>query len=235
MKRFYKQVAVSAADDGFHILLDGRRVKTPAGNSLTLPTRALADSIAKEWADQGEKIDPISMPHLKTANAVIDGIALNREQVIHAILRFGDNDALCYRAHEPPELARRQRESWDPMLQWAERRLGASLATGTGLTHVDQPPEAIAALRQAVAAHDDFALAALHVLASVTGSLVLALAVSQGEASAAHAFRLSRIDEDYQIEKWGQDAEAETRACNLARELDRAAEFIAHVRVTPAA
>lgn len=234
MKRFYKDVSVAESGGGFQLLLDGRPVRTPAKNTLVLPTRALADSIAAEWAAQGDTVDPVSMPHLKLANAVIDGVAANRADVIAAILRFGENDALCYRAHEPPELARQQHEGWDPMLAWAERRFGARLAAAAGLTHIDQPPEALAALGAAVAAHDDFSLAALHVLASVTGSLVLALALSHGETSAAHAFKLSRIDEAYQAEKWGQDAEAETRARNLARELGKAAEFIGHARIMPA-
>jgi chaperone required for assembly of F1-ATPase len=235
MKRFYKDVSVAKSENGFQVLLDGRPVKTPAKNTLSLPTQALANSIAAEWAAQGDTVDPVSMPHLKLANAVIDGVSANREEVIGAILRFGENDALCYRAHEPPELARRQHEGWDPMLAWVERRFGARLGTAAGLNHIDQPPEALAALRAAVAAHDDFSLAALHVLASVTGSLVLALALSQGETSAAHAFKMSRLDEDYQAEKWGLDTEAQTRARNLSRELDKAAEFIAHAAVNPAA
>jgi chaperone required for assembly of F1-ATPase len=197
---------------------------------LRVPTRALADAIALEWAGQGEEIDPVSMPHLRLADTVIDGIAAHREEVIAAILRFGENDLLCYRAHQPPELAERQREGWDPMLAWAATRYGAHLQTGAGLNHIDQPPEALAALRGAVEAHDDFSLAALHVIASVTGSLVLALALADGQTGAAHAFKLSRIDEDYQTEKWGSDREAEVRATHLARELDKAVEFIAHAR-----
>jgi chaperone required for assembly of F1-ATPase len=251
MKRFYKQVTVAPVSPSpggrrqagaagaelgegeipsFQVLLDGRPIKTPAHNMLRVPTRALADAIAREWDGQGEEVDPVSMPHLRLADTVIDGIAANREEVIAAILRFGENDLLCYRAHQPPELAERQREAWDPMLAWAAQHYGAHLNTAAGLNHIDQPPEALAALRGAVAAHDDFSLAALHVLASVTGSLVLALALSEGRTSAAHAFRLSRIDEDYQAEKWGTDTQAEIRATGLARELDKAVEFIAHTR-----
>jgi chaperone required for assembly of F1-ATPase len=225
MKRFYKQVSVGGMGEGFQILLDGRPVKTPAANALVLPTRALADAIAAEWAGQGEEINPVSMPLLRLANTVIDGAA-HREALIAAILRFGENDALCYRAHEPPELAARQREGWDPVLEWAARQHGAHLKAAAGHNHIDQPAEAIAALRIVVAGYDSFALAGLHVIASVTGSLVLALALAEGRTSPAQAFRLSRIDEDYQAEKWGLDREAETRATALARELDKAAEFI---------
>jgi chaperone required for assembly of F1-ATPase len=233
MKRFYKQIAVSGIADGFEILLDGRPIRTPAKSTLRLPTRALADAVAAEWAGQGETVDPLSMPHLRLSNTVIDGAA-HREALAAAVLRFGENDLLCYRAHQPPELAELQREGWDPVLAWAAQHLRAQLKTAAGLTDIDQPPEAIAALRAAVAAFDSWALAGLHVIASITGSLLLALAVAEGRTSAAHAFKLSRIDEDYQARKWGVDSQAETRAGNLARELDMAAEFMALARVAPA-
>ena len=230
MKRFYKDAAVGEAEDGFRVLLDGRPVKTPAKNALALPTRALAEAIAAEWQEQGEDIDPASMPFLKLANTVIDGIAANRDAVIDAILRFGENDLLCYRAHQPPELAALQAQGWDPVLAWARRRHGVDFILVEGFTHADQPPATLAAFRAALGAHDPFSLAALHVVASVAGSVVLALALADGELAPAQIFALSRIDEDYQASKWGRDHEAEIRARNLARELETAAQFIAAAR-----
>jgi chaperone required for assembly of F1-ATPase len=234
MKRFYKAVSVGAAtgESGsplFDILLDGRPVRTPAGNVLRLPTRALAEIVAAEWATQGETIDPLSMPHLRLANTAIDG-AGNREKLIAAILRFGEADALCYRVRNPAGLAQRQREGWDPMLAWAERRHGARLAADAALTHIDQPPDARTALARAVESHDDFCLAALHAMASITGSLVLALALAEDEIGPARAFELSRIEEDYQAEKWGTDRQARARAETLSRELANAAQFLAAAR-----
>jgi chaperone required for assembly of F1-ATPase len=230
MKRFYKDVSVTHAEDGFRILLDGRPVKTPAKNMLAVPTRALADAIAAEWRGQSEEIDPVSMPFLRLADTVIDGVAANREAVIDAILRFAENDLLCYRAHQPPELAALQAQGWDPVLAWARCRHGVEFTLVEGFTHSDQPPATLAAFRAALEAHDSFSLAALHVVASVAGSVVLALALADGELVPARIFALSRIDEDYQASKWGRDHEAEIRASNLARELDTAAEFLAAAR-----
>jgi chaperone required for assembly of F1-ATPase len=230
MKRFYKIVDVAPAPGGFAVLLDGRPVKTPARNALVLPTQELARAIAAEWHGQGEDVIATSMPLLRLTNTIIDGVASNREAVIDAILRFGENDLLCYRAHQPPDLARRQREAWDPLLDWARRRLGARMTVADGLTHIDQTPDAIAALREALAAHDAFTLGALHVIASITGSVVLALAVAERRLTGAAAFELSRIDETYQAEKWGEDAEAIKRATNLAHELDKAALLIDTLR-----
>lgn len=230
MKRFYKTAAAAPGEGGFHVLLDGRPVQTPARNRLTLPTRALADAIAAEWDAQGEEVDPVSMPFLRLADTVIDGIVPAPGPVVDAVMRFADNDLLCYRADNPPALAARQAEGWDPLLDWAAMAHGARLTVTHGFNHVDQPPQALAALRASAAARDAYALAALHVAASITGSLVLALALADGRITPAQAFALSRIDETYQAEKWGQDHEAQVRAASLAREIDIAAAFMAMAR-----
>jgi chaperone required for assembly of F1-ATPase len=230
MKRFYKDVEIAPVDGGFAVLLDGRPVKTPARNTLILPTKGLAAAIAREWQAQGDEIAVATMPLLRLANTVVDGVAVNRAPVIDAILRFGENDLLCYRAHQPPELAARQREGWNPMLDWVRRRHGAHMRVAEGLTHVDQTPDALLALRQALEEEGAFTLGALHVIASSTGSLVLALAVADRFISGADAFSLSRIDEAYQAEKWGEDAEAARRANRLAQELDKAVELMTAAR-----
>jgi chaperone required for assembly of F1-ATPase len=190
-----------------------------------LPAAALADAIAAEWRAQGEEIVPASMPLLRLANTAQDGVAAHRADVIAAILRFGEHDLLCYRAHDAPELLRRQREAWDPLLNWAAEQLGARLEVTEGIGHVDQPPAAVAALAGAIDSETDHGLAALHVAASITGSLVLGLAQARDVLNPAQAFQLSRLDEDFQTERWGEDAEAAQRASALARELDVAARF----------
>ena len=230
MKRFYKDVQVQPAEGGFAVLLDGRSVKTPGRNTLVLPTERLAAAIAAEWQAQGEEIIATTMPLLRLANTVVDGVTTNRDAVIDAVMRFGENDLLCYRAHQPPALVARQREGWDPVLDWVRQRHGAPMRVAEGLAHVEQSPEALLALRQALEAQDSFTLGALHVVASITGSLVLALAVANGFISGANAFALSRIDETYQAEKWGEDAEAAKRASNLAHELDKAVELMTAAR-----
>jgi chaperone required for assembly of F1-ATPase len=230
MKRFYKEVALAPGDGGFAVLLDGRPVKTPARNTLVLPTENLAAAIAAEWRGQGDEIMATSMPLLRLANSVIDGVTAKRDEVVDAVMRFADNDLLCYRAHQPPDLVARQSAGWDPWLDWARRRHGAHMTVAEGFNHVDQTPDALMALRQAAAALDPFALGALHVIASITGSLVLALAVVDGAVSGAQVFALSRIDETYQAEKWGEDAEAAKRATALAHELDKAVELTALAR-----
>jgi chaperone required for assembly of F1-ATPase len=226
MNRFYKEVSVGADAEGFAVLLDGKPVKTPARNNLRLPTRALAEAIAAEWAGQGETVIATTMPLLRLSNTVIDGVAANRDEVITAILRFGENDLLCYRAHQPPDLIARQAEGWDPLLDWARQRLSVNMRVVDGITHADQSPDAIEALREAMRGYDAFTLGGLHVVASITGSLVLGLAVVEGHISGARAFELSRIDESYQAEKWGADSEAVKRATALAHELDKSVELV---------
>lgn len=230
MKRFYQGVSVAPTEGGFAVLLDGRAVRTPGRNLLILPTKKLAEAIAQEWRAQGDEVIAPTMPLLRLANTVVDGVAVNKGPVIDAILRFGENDLLCYRADQPAELAARQREGWDPLLNWLRQRHGADMRLAEGLTHVDQEPEALAALRQALEAQEPFTLGALHVIASITGSVALALAVTDGFISGANAFALSRIDEIYQAEKWGEDVEAAKRVSNLAHELDKAVEMMTAAR-----
>jgi chaperone required for assembly of F1-ATPase len=165
----------------------------------------------------------------RLVNTVVDGIRANRDETIAAILRFGENDLLSYRADAPAELARRQGR-WDAHLDWVAQRHGARLKVTRGVGHVEQAQDALAALQKAVAVHDEYALAALHVLASITGSLVLGLAVLEGELTAAQAFAISRLDEAYQAEQWGLDREAEERADRLGREMGQATRLVALVR-----
>jgi chaperone required for assembly of F1-ATPase len=225
MKRFYKAVTVDETPDGFRFLLDGRPVQTPARQPLLLPTRALAEAIAAEWRAQGDEMRPVAMPLTRLVNTVLDGVRATRGDVVAAILRFGENDLLSYRAETPVELAARQRE-WNTYLDWAAEHHEARLTATSGVSHVEQSPETLAALRAAVVGRSDFDLAALHVLASITGSLVLGLAVLDGRLTAEEAFALSRLDETYQAEKWGLDREAEQRAQRLAAEMGHAAQLV---------
>lgn len=224
MKRFYKDVTVERTSHGFRFLLDGKPVQTPARQALLLPSLALAEAMAEEWRAQGEEMRPLAMPLTRLVNTVVDGVRVNRQELIPAILRFGENDLLSYRAEAPAELVRRQSQ-WNAWLDWADRRHGARLEVTSGVSPVGQSPEALMALEKVIRDQDDYALAALHVLSSITGSLILGLAVLEGELAPADAFALSRLDEAYQAEKWGADPEAEERAARLAREMDQAARL----------
>lgn len=223
MKRFYKDATVSA---DLRVLLDGRGVRTPERAELRLPTAALAEAMAVEWRAQGDAIDTNTMPLNKLANTAIDRIPAHRAAIVEELAGYGGADLLSYRADDA-NLAIRQAERWDPLLAWARETMGADLTITTGVTHVTQPDAALAALARAVAALDNWTLAGLQTLITITGSLVLALAVAAGRLTPAEAFALSRVDEDYQAEKWGVDDEAVVRVQNLAAEVETAGKFIA--------
>lgn len=211
-KRFWKAAQVEPEGEGWGVRLDGRPVRTPSGHLLVAPTRALAEATAQEWDAQGERLDPRTMPLTRSLNTVIERVAPRPDEVADAIAAYGEADLLCYRAPHPQALADRQAEAWDPWLDWAERRHGARMVRAEGVMHVDQPPESVEALRQAARAHGPFQLAALHEFVTLSGSLILGLAVAEGALPAEEGWRLSRIDEEYQIEQWGEDAEAAARA-----------------------
>lgn len=229
MKRFYKEVEASASpgiDGGYVVLLDSKSVKTPKRAMLTLPNLPLADAIAEEWRGQGETIDPQTMPLTRLAFAAIDVVTPERDRVAEEVLKYAQTDLLSYRAENSPELVARQAHAWDPLLDWAAETYGARLNVGSGIKHVAQPPEAISELEQAIARYDEFELAALHTATTITGSLILALALSEEEVSGTEAFAAATLDETFQSEKWGRDAEAEQRRLRLLSELIAAERFM---------
>ena len=229
MKRFYKETAVDAGDGGFRVLLDGRPMRTPAKAVLVVPTEALAGAIAGEWRDVPEKAE-INVSHLpltRLAATGLDRVTSQRARVIDDTAKYGASDMLCYRATDPASLVQRQHELWQPLLDWAAERYGARLAVASGTTFVTQPHEALAALRGAVTAHGDLALSALYNLTHVAGSLVIALAMSEGRLSAADAFTAAQLDELFQIERWGEDPIATQRHEGIRRDLEAGARFLA--------
>jgi len=211
-KRFWKDAAVVEVDGGFTVELDGRRVKTPAKRPLTLPTRTMAEAVAAEWQAQDKQIDPRTMPVTKTANAAIDKVAVQKDEVVDMLAAYGDSDLLCYRADSPEELVARQAAEWDPMLAWAATTLGVSLRTRQGIMHQPQSPEALAELHRRTAALDAFQLAAFHDLVSLTGSLILGFAALEQAFDPDEIWALSRLDENWQAEQWGRDDVAEEEA-----------------------
>jgi chaperone required for assembly of F1-ATPase len=231
-KRFYKDVTVAEGGGGFTVQLDGRPVKTPGKALLVLPTEAAAGLVAKEFAAQGETLDLASMPVYRLVNTAIDGVANDTQAVVEDILRFSSSDLLCYRADGPETLVRRQNEAWDPVLDWTRAALGARFLLAEGVIHVEQPREAIAAIGVHVNQRaEPLRLAALHVMTSLTGSALLALAVDSGELDAEVAWKAAHVDEDFQAEHWGQDAEALARRANRKRDMMAAAELVEAIRV----
>ncbi len=208
MKRFWKEVTVVEGADGFAILLDGKPVKTPARNNCQVPTRAMAEEIAVEWDAQEEVVSPLQMPMTRVAATCLDRVAPEMVAVQEMIAAYGGTDLLCYRANHPVGLITRQAEVWDPVLSWAAQTLGAQLNIGSGVMHIAQPPAAEEALAKRVRAVDAWSLTGLSELVTISGSLVLGLAVLEKHLEAEAAWDLSRIDEQWNIDEWGEDSEA---------------------------
>lgn len=234
-KRFYKDVTLADVDGGVGVMLDGRAVRTPGRVPVVLPNQAAAKLIADEFAAQTDEINPATMPVTRLVNTAIDGVTNEADAVLEDILRFASSDMLCYRADLPEKLVDRQNEAWDPVLDWAAGALQARFALAEGVMHIKQSPLAIQALRTHLAHRlgDETSvralrLAALHLMTSISGSALLALAVEAGTLDEEQAWRAAHVDEDWQIEHWGQDAEA------LARRNARHRDFAAAVSVLKA-
>lgn len=225
MKRFYKEVAARVSDGGFELTLDGRLVRTPAGETLRVPSSALARALAGEWSAQRERIEPATMPLTSLAYTALDRVAPNRDDVVAEVAAFGASDLLCYRAEEPDSLVALQSRQWDPYLKWAADALSARLVITHGIMPVTQNEGALAALYGHVDALDSFRLTALHGLTSGLGSLVLGLAAQAGFRDMAAIWDASRVDEDFQADSWGRDAESETVEAHRRADVEAAFRF----------
>ena len=223
MKRFWTDSSVIEGEAGFGVTLDGRPLKTPARVPLIVPTRALADAIAAEWAVVGERVDPRAMPFTGLANAAIDRAD---DQLEAGITRYAQSDHLCYRAADPAPLVARQSAAWDPLLGWARRRYDVDFATCSGIVHVAQPSETVRKLSHAVTSLDRFRLAALSPLVTIGGSLVAGLAVLEKAFAAEAAWDAVSLEERWQLEQWGKDAEAEAALDAKRNDFLAAARFL---------
>lgn len=213
-KRFWKTTDTVSVDDGFGVVLDGRRVRTPAKALLAVPSQKLAERIATEFDAQDDRIDPTTMPFTRTANAAIDKVAIQHAEVADMLADYGDSDLLCYRADAPDELVARQAQNWDPLLAWAEQSLGAKLEPRTGVMHSPQSPDALKVLRARVHGLTPFELAAFHDLVSISGSLIIGFAAALSHRPAEELWSVSRVDEIWQEEQWGEDEEAQAMAAH---------------------
>ena len=226
MKRFWKEATAAACDGGWSIALDGKPVRTPARAPLIVPTEALARAIADEWNASGEDVDPRAMPLTGLANAAIDRVAPDTQAFAAGLARYAEGDLACYRADSPRELVDRQAQRWDALLGWGRRRFDVDFRTTSGILHVPQPRATIQQLTHAVASLDAFRLAALSPLVTIGGSLVAALALLERSIAADEAWDCVTVDEQWQLEQWGSDAEAEAMLENRRRDFFAAARFL---------
>jgi len=226
VKRFWKNAVAVERDGAWGIELDSKPLRTPAREPLAVPTSSLAKAIAGEWDDVGDEIDPRDMPLTGLANAAIDRVAPDKQAFAAGIARYAEGDLACYRAEGPHELVDRQGESWDPLLGWARRRFDVDFKTTSGILHVDQPAATVERLAYAVSALDAFRLAGLSPLVTIGGSLIAALGVLEAAFAPEQAWEAVSIDERWQLDQWGSDAEAEAALENRRRDFLAGARFL---------
>jgi chaperone required for assembly of F1-ATPase len=236
MKRFWDRAAAEPADGGYTILLDGKPMHLPGGGVLHVTAEPLAEAIAEEWqaagGTKGGEMSFADTPLTRLAGTAQQRIAPDPDPTIDAIARYAESDLLCYRAETPPALVERQAREWQPWLNWAAQHYDAPLRVSTGVAYVKQHRGAIAALRTAVGTLDVAALTALGIAVPALGSLVLGLALAEGRLDAATAHALGALDELFQAEAWGEDAEATARRANIAADIALAERFLRLTRPT---
>lgn len=225
-KRFYEAAEPARVDGGFAIHLDGRPVKTPGRETLTLPSEALAEAVAVEWNAQEKTINPATMPLTRIANTAQDAVTQRFDEVAGDITKFAGNDALCYRADDPQTLVDTQRTLWDPLVDWAGDLLGGRFVLIEGLMHTPQSEAVLAAFRARLSGETPLRLAALHTVTSLTGSAILALALKETRLDAESVWDAAHVEEDFNIERWGEDAEAAQIRAYKKAEFDAAVKIL---------
>jgi chaperone required for assembly of F1-ATPase len=230
MRRIYASAGAVPRDDGFGIALDGKPLLTPAKRPLVVPGAALAGAIAAEWQAQGETIDPQTMPMMRLASSALDLVTPRRAAIEAELVTYAGTDLVCYRADHPPELIARQHAVWQPLLDWASLRFDAPLIVTSGILPVEQPPEVARAFASAVERYDPLLLTALHAATTACGSLVIGLALLEERLDAAAAFAAAQLEESFQIESWGEDAEQTARRAGLLEDIEATARFAALAR-----
>ena len=227
IKRVYKRVEVAELPEGFTVHLDGRSVRTPAGKPLVVPVhRPLVQVIAQEWDAQSEIIRPSTMPITQLAATALDRVDPERPAILDHLVAYAETDLLCYRAQSPRELNQRQHESWQPILDWLHGETGARLQVTETILAVDQPDDALSAIRQTFLSLDLWRLTAAQAAAAAAGSAVLSLALVKGHLNGQQVFDLSQLDETWQVEHWGDDEEAAQRRQNLHKDIMAAGRLL---------
>jgi chaperone required for assembly of F1-ATPase len=230
VKRFYRKAEPVQQASGHGITLDGKPIKTPGKWDLVVPNEALAGAIAEEWNAQDGEVGSATMPLTRLATTTVDRVATQRDAIIRQTANYAATDLVCYRAAQPPALAARQQAVWQPLIDWAVLRYDAPLVITSGVIPKSQPAATLRAFATAVAEQDDFTLTALHMATAACGSLVIGLALIEGHLDAEGAFAASQLDESFQIEAWGEDAEQAKRRRILAADIEAAARFISLLR-----
>ncbi|MDA0708286.1 MAG: ATPase [Proteobacteria bacterium] len=226
MKRFYKDVTIKSHEDDFVILLDGKFVKTPEKNLLTIPTEKMAKIIQDEWQAQEDKIKPHLMPITKLANTAIDRVDKRKSEIIKMLVEYAVSDQVCYRADNPPDLIQQQNDIWDPLIKWLYETHRINLKITTGIKFIDQENIALDKFRSVFESMESFPLTAYYNMATILGSVTIGLNLYQGQISIEQAWNAGQLDENYQISIWGVDEEAEIRRKNLKSDLEYASQFL---------
>ncbi|HET6378290.1 MAG TPA: ATP12 family protein [Methylocella sp.] len=236
-KRFYQTACAEFCGGVYTLLLDGRPARTPGGNLLSLPTEAAGRLLAEEWLAQEALIDPLEMPLTRIVNTAVDGVAAKLDAVVEDIAKYAEADLVCYRAEGPRALAEAQAAAWDRVLSFAHEKLGARFICSAGVTYVEQPGTARKAVRDTLnrfagcGAAAPFAIAALHVMTTLTGSVLIVLGTADGAWSLAEAWAAAHVDEDFQIQAWGEDPEARERRARQWREFEAAGRLLQCLKI----
>lgn len=209
-KRFYKQVTTREAEDGngWSVMLDYRTLKTPSKRPLKCPSLALAKGIAAEWEyQQTDGIRPFTMPLMKLACTALERVPITRPKIIESLLKKFHQDLVFCRTPGDSDLTKcvleRQVEKFAPLLKWVESEFGFKPVVYSSFFGGKQDDGLVKAIENLLKKTDDCELAAIDALAAASHSLVISIGIFQGKLQIEEAIELIRLEEDFQVDRWG--------------------------------
>ncbi|XP_067317607.1 ATP synthase mitochondrial F1 complex assembly factor 2 [Anolis sagrei] len=229
-KRFYQDVTISQGEGGFEISLDHRKLKTPQAKLFTVPSETLALAVATEWDSQRDTIKPYTM-HLTTlCNTALDNPSQRtKDQIIGAALKFLETDTICYRVEEPPALVELQKNEWDPVIEWAEKRYNVTIGSSTSIMGPSIPQSTKDVFISHLASYNTWALQGIEYMITQLKSLILSMGLLDKHLTVEHAVLLSRLEEEYQIQRWGNVEWAHDYDLHEMRSRTAAATLFVHL------
>jgi len=208
MKRFWNDVGVERRAGGLAVTLDNRALKTPAGNTLLLPSNKslLASLIAAEWDHQETMLKPHALPVTSIASRAVDALGnpATRAEVQDALLKYLDTDTICFYEDYPPQLERLQAEHWDPLLDWTRKTFDVEINKFESILLNSQPDATKEKLGSVLAEFDQWEMAAMERATYTTKSFIIALALVKKHLTVEQAALAATVEVSSQIERWGE-------------------------------
>ncbi len=230
IRRFWNKVSFIEDEEGYKIYLDKNLLKLPQKNILVVSQKKLAQKIAEEWSNAGDKkgdyfsFETLSLTRI--VSTLLEKIKPNRQYYIDALMPYINGELLCYRAEKPKQLVEQQNLKWQPIFQWAEQFLTVQFKVTQGIMPIVQDSSTLDRIQLYLNNLSDEELTFFAVIMPLLGSMILSIALKEKKISVDDAFAFAYLDEEIQTKIWGYDSEQEQRLLNIRQEIKECNDYL---------